>query len=92
MLDNIQTSWRNLTKKAKLKDFRLHDPHHSFASNLVMAGVDLNTVRELLGHGDIKMTLRYSHLAHEHTHRYTFEKVTWRRYTRMTNCTSTQQL
>ena len=38
-----------------------------FASRLVMAGVDLRTVQELMGHKSIEMTVRYSHLAPKHT-------------------------
>jgi integrase len=65
-MDNIATGWKNLMKAAGIKAFRFHDTRHHFASRLVMAGVDLNTVRELLGHADLKMTLRYAHLAPEH--------------------------
>jgi len=52
-------------KAAKLKNFRLHDCRHHFASKLVQAGVDLYTVKELLGHSEIAMTERYSHLKPE---------------------------
>jgi integrase len=64
--DNINRSWNAVRAAAELDDFTFHDLRHHFASRLVMAGVDLNTVRELLGHSDIKMTLRYAHLAPEH--------------------------
>jgi integrase len=53
-------------REAKLKDFSWHCLRHTFASRLVMAGVDLRTVQQLMGHKTIQMTVRYAHLAPEH--------------------------
>jgi len=61
----ISHLFEKMVKKAKIKDFKFHDLRHTFASWLVMRGVNLKTVQELLGHKSFNMTLRYSHLAPE---------------------------
>ncbi len=66
---DIRKSYSTALRKSGITNFRFHDLRHTFASQLVMSGVDLNTVRELLGHKDMTMTLRYSHLAQSHKQR-----------------------
>ncbi len=63
---NIRKLYETAVQKADLKDVNFHTLRHTFASHLVMAGVDLRTVQELLGHRSFEMTLRYSHLSSQH--------------------------
>ena len=51
---------------AKIKDFRLHDTRHTFASRLAMEGVDLLTIKELGGWKTLSMVQRYAHLSPGH--------------------------
>jgi integrase len=54
-----------VTKKLGLK-FRLYDLRHTFGSRSAMAGVDLSTLKELMGHSSITLTMRYVHPTPEH--------------------------
>jgi integrase len=70
---NPDKPWRDFRKpftkaleKEGIEDVRSHDLRHTFASRLVMSGVDMKTVQELLGHSSLTMTTRYSHLAPDH--------------------------
>lgn len=63
---NTWSAFDKARQKAELSDFRFHDLRHTFASHLVMAGVSLRAVQQLLGHRDITMTMRYSHLSRQY--------------------------
>jgi site-specific recombinase XerD len=62
-LQDPKKTFATATEKAKLKNFHFHDLRHTFASRLVMAGVDLYTVSKLLGHSSVVVTQRYAHLS-----------------------------
>jgi site-specific recombinase XerD len=53
-------------EEAKIEHYWWHANRHTFASKLVMAGVDLLTVATLLGHRTLQMVKRYAHLAPDH--------------------------
>jgi len=62
----IRTGYLNALKRSGIKKCRFHDLRHTFASHLVMNGADIPTVKELMGHKTIAMTMRYAHLSKEH--------------------------
>jgi integrase len=62
----MRTAFEHAVKAARIGDFVFHDCRHHFASWFVMRGGSLRALQEILGHADLKMTLRYAHLAPEH--------------------------
>ena len=61
-LGNFRKSFMTACRNAGLKDMRIHDLRHVFASKMVMNGTSLYITGELLGHRTTQMTKRYSHL------------------------------
>ena len=55
--------WRHATELAGFKNFHYHDLRHTFCSNLLLVGAELKDVKDMIGHSDIAMTDRYTHLA-----------------------------
>ncbi|MBI5787811.1 MAG: site-specific integrase [Candidatus Schekmanbacteria bacterium] len=63
---SLSRSFKRILKKIGIENAHLHTLRHTYASHLVMSGVDLPTVQKLLGHSEIKTTMRYAHLAPDH--------------------------
>ena len=59
-IQSITRSFGTALRQAGIRPCRFHDLRPTFATNLVLGGVDLVTVKELLGHADITMTMRYA--------------------------------
>jgi integrase len=64
--------WASAVKKANLKNIRFHDLRHTFASWARIAGADLATIMEAMGHSNISVTMRYAHI-NPATHRTAFD-------------------
>jgi integrase len=57
---DIKKQWARTLRISAIREFRFHDLRHTFASRLAQRGASL---KDLLGHADLKMTMRYAHLA-----------------------------
>ena len=57
----IKTGFNRALQRAGIENFRFHDLRHTVGTRLVASGADLQTVKEILAHSDIKTTQRYTH-------------------------------
>jgi len=69
LLTSVRTSFKAACKEAHVPDLRFHDLRHTAATLMIMGGIDLVTVKEILGHSDIQMTMRYAHPTPENKRR-----------------------
>jgi site-specific recombinase XerD len=61
-LKRFDKAWQAVCKLAGIEDFHYHDLRHTFCSNLILSGAGLKEAKDMIGHSDISMTDRYSHL------------------------------
>ncbi len=62
----VHRGFKAARRKAGIEDLRFHDLRHCFASWNRQAGVDIDTLADLMGHKDTRMTRRYAHIGPVH--------------------------
>jgi integrase len=68
-ITDVFQSFKRACREASIKDLRFHDLRHTAATLMITGGIDLVTVSQILGHSDIKMTMRYAHPTPENKRR-----------------------
>lgn len=74
---SCRTAWRRALRESKLRGVTFHTLRHTFASHAMMQGMDLPTLKHVLGHQSLAMTMRYAHLAPGRTKRKMGEVTDW---------------
>ena len=64
-MTDIDSAWESIRAQAGLRDVRIHDIRHSFASRALALGEGLPIIGRLLGHRRVETTARYAHLARD---------------------------
>lgn len=66
MFENCRDAFRSAAKRSRIEfppGQKTHILRHTFASHFMMHGGDILTLQKVLGHSDLKMTMRYAHLS-----------------------------
>jgi len=61
-IKRVDKAWKRVCEAAGIEDFHFHDLRHTYCSNLLLSGSDLKDVKDMIGHSDLAMTDRYTHL------------------------------
>lgn len=65
-INSFRRTFNSACQTIGIQDFHFHDLRHTFCSNLILAGADFKDAKEMIGHSDLSMTDRYTHLSGEH--------------------------
>jgi integrase len=57
----VKKSFKGACRRVGIKNLRFHDLRHTFATRLVAKGIDIVSIKSLLGHSSVKVTERYTH-------------------------------